>query len=130
MEAALNFAWLTLALWIFWQWLRLHPRGNGEWRAQLVGLALLILILLPVISISDDLLAAQSPAEVDITCVGRDHPLANAHAAVNPVPIFPDAAPIDLPASAVWPAPGGERRASYPYPPALQSIQNRPPPMA
>lgn len=39
---------------------------------QLVALSLLTMILLPVISVSDDLQASHNPAEVERTCLRND----------------------------------------------------------
>jgi hypothetical protein len=63
-ETSLNLAWAILATAMFMFWLRYRPcyKASG---VQLAALAVCILTLLPVISISDDLMAAQFPAESD-----------------------------------------------------------------
>lgn len=129
MELALNLAWVLLVLSLFCLWLRYAPRSVGDRRMQFVALAVLILVLLPVISMTDDLLAAQNPAEA-VTCVRRDHDDLRPHsvvptAAAPPVPIL-SAVPVRS-ASARLP---GEHPAPSLKPPALSSIQNRPPPAA
>ena len=96
---------------------------------RLVALAVVILILLPAISMTDDLIAAQNPAEVDC-CVRRDHDCSGPHsiapaAAVLPQPSFAGiaiavarlSAPSNLPDPLVEDC-------------ALASVQNRPPPAA
>ena len=49
--------------------------------SQFVAMALVILILLPAISMTDDLIAAQNPAEVDC-CARRDHDFSSPHSIV------------------------------------------------
>src|ERR1035437_9217781 len=85
MELILNLAGLLVAAAMACLWLRWAPRKGFDRRTQLVALALLILILFPVISVTDDLLAAQNPAETDYL-VRRDHLVSSAR------PIFPVAA--------------------------------------
>jgi hypothetical protein len=134
MELFLNLAWVLLAALMCCLWPRFAPRTGPEQRMQdrrmqFVALAMLILILLPVISVTDDLMAVQNPAETD-SCQRRDHVVSNAHSifpavAALPLPVFSElsfgvlrlAAPGHLPAPVV-------------YHPGLASIQNRPPPVA
>jgi hypothetical protein len=134
MELTLNLAWVVLAALMFCLWLHFASRTGLERRienrrAQFVALAVLILILFPVISVTDDLQAIQNPAETD-TCQRRDYVVCNAHSIFPPVaslplPIFAQlsfgilriAAPSRLPAPVI-------------DHPALASIQNRPPPAA
>lgn len=127
MELFLNLAWVLLALTMAALWVRFSPSGSGNRRAQFVALALLLVILLPAISVTDDLLAAQNPAEID-SCLRRDYGCSGHHGplllvAVLPV-LFCGTFATSLPQ---WIAPG---RASLRAgdPPALSAIQNRPPP--
>ena len=129
MELALNFAWALSSAVFFGVWLR-HSRHIGADRCmQLVALAVLVLILFPVISVTDDLQAMQNPAEADC-CLRRDQVVCNAHS------IFPSTVAVlqlDLPelsfafvqlaAISNLPAPVVDH-------PALAPIQNRPPPVA
>jgi hypothetical protein len=98
-------------------------------RMQFVALAVLLLILFPVISVTDDLQAVQNPAETDST-VRKDHIAASPHSimpavAALPLPVLAElfsglprfAAPGNLPVLAI-------------FDPALVSIRNRPPPAA
>jgi hypothetical protein len=129
MELTLNLAWVLLAALMFWQWLRLAPRSSPDRRMQFVALAVLLLILFPVISVTDDLQAAQNPAEVD-TCLRRDHAASNAHS------IFPAVAALPPPVFAGFSfailhfSLPGNHLAPVVDNPAFASIQNRPPPAA
>jgi hypothetical protein len=130
MELILNLGWALLALWMLWAWLRTTPQRMSDRRIQMLALAVVILILLPAISMTDDLVAAQNPAEIDC-CARRNHD----HAAC-PHSI--------IPAGAVLPAPcftgislafvrvSGPSNLPSPFVenPSLASIQNRPPPAA
>ena len=67
MELLLNIAWALCSLGLVIYWLqagvsRRVPRGT-----QVLALAMVVVLLLPVISLSDDILLAQSPAETDST---------------------------------------------------------------
>jgi hypothetical protein len=129
MELVLNLAWAFSAVLFFCFWLRNSRHAGADRRTQLVALAVLVLILFPVISVTDDLQAMQNPAEADC-CLRRDHVVANAHS------IFPPTVALQPPAFAELSygflqlaAPG-----SIPSPvidhPELAPIQNRPPPVA
>jgi hypothetical protein len=129
MELILNLAWAMLAALMICAWLRFGPRTGPGRRSQLVALSVLILILFPVISVSDDLMALQNPAEADC-CLRRNHVVSNAHS------IFPAVADLPQPIAAELPfgflrlaAPG-----NLPVPVVdhggLDPIQNRPPPAA
>jgi hypothetical protein len=134
MELTLNLAWALLAALMFCLWLRPAERSGAEprtqsRRVQFVALALVLLILFPVISVTDDLMAVQNPAETD-SCQRKDHVCSGAHCispavAAPPEPVFAGlsfgfqrlTAPGYLPS----------RAASRPE---LEGIQNRPPPAA
>jgi hypothetical protein len=105
------------------------PRTALDRCAQFVALSIVILILLPAISMTDDLIAAQNPAEVS-TCVRRDHDGSSPHSIVPtsaalPLPAFTGLliAFVHLAAPDILPAPFVDH-------PALALIQNRPPPAA
>jgi hypothetical protein len=132
MELALNLVWACLAVVLLRLWLRYVPREEAIRWAQPIALFMVILILLPVISVTDDLQMAQNPAEADAyyLCTRRDHAVAGPHsifpvAAVLPIPVFAGisfghpryATPSNLPAPTV-------------LNPALAAIQSRPPPAA
>ncbi len=129
MELLLNLAWVLLATLMFCSWLRFAPPTGANPRLQFVALAVLLLILFPVISVTDDLQAAQNPAEADCL-VRRDHGCAAPHSMPRPIAV------LTLPAVA-GPNLGGLRLsilgsldAPVLHHPALAPIQNRPPPAA
>ena len=94
-----------------------------------VALVMLIVILFPVISVSDDLWSIQNPAETD-TCQRRDHRVCCSHS------IFPAIAALPEPVLAELRF--GYQSIAVPHDrpfvdvenPALAPIQNRPPPAA
>jgi hypothetical protein len=129
MELVLNLGWVLLATLLFCVWLRSASPTSANRRLQLISLAILILILFPVVSVTDDLQTAQYPAIVD-TSQRRDHVCSIPHSifpavVALPPPVFAGicygilrtAAPASLP------APLGDY-------PALAPIQIRPPPAA
>ena len=129
MELILNLVWVMLATLMIWLWMRHAPCEYLSRRMQVIALLMLIVILFPVISVTDDLGAAQNPAELD--CCARRH-----HAVSCPHSIFPAAATLPPPVFAElsfgflrFAAPGN-RPAPLVELPALASIQNRPPPAA
>lgn len=129
MELALNFAWFVLAAVMFCVWWQLSPRWTSSSRQQLVALALVVIILLPVISVTDDLLAAQNPAEIDV-CLRRGHDWLDAHMLIPMTPAL-------VPALLASITPARLRRHSYQHihipdvrEIVIASIENRPPPCA
>jgi hypothetical protein len=128
MELLLNLAWVLLATIMVSLWLRFSPRNIGDRRVQLVALGLLLFILLPAISMTDDLLAAQSAVEVDC-CLRRDHECSShpGH--------FPVVAALTLVFGGLTYSVGHLIVSRTPArvfgaPPALAGIENRPPPAA
>jgi hypothetical protein len=129
MELALNLAWALLAIAGLSLWPRFAPRAGATRRTQFVALAVLILILFPVISVTDDLLASQNPAEAD-SCLRRGYIVHAAHS------IFPLAAAVPLPFFAglsfgfLHTGAPGHLPTPHVDHPGLAGIQNRPPPAA
>ncbi|MGA3033691.1 MAG: hypothetical protein ABSD70_10425 [Terracidiphilus sp.] len=128
MELTLNLGWVLVALAMMGAWLRIE-RTTKERRAQFIALAVVILILLPAISMTDDLLAAQNPAEIDC-CVRRDDCSLHAHSstpllAALPLPVFKG-----LSFGIVQLPPLSRRSVPHVENPSLASIENRPPPVA
>ena len=127
MELALNLGWVLVTVWMVCEWASMAPRTLPDRRSQFVALGVVILILLPAISMTDDLLAARNPAEADC-CVRRDQ------ACTNPHSIVPVTAALPLPANPRIEL--GFLRMSAPSPlsppharpSVLGSILNRPPP--
>jgi hypothetical protein len=129
MELALNLAWALLAAVMVCLWLRFVPRTGANRRLQFVALAVLLLILFPVVSVSDDLQAAQNPAEADCL-VRRDHACSTPHCvlphvAAMPLPIF-----AGLSFGFLHRSTSGTPLVRVADHPALAPIQNRPPPAA
>jgi hypothetical protein len=128
MELALNLAWLLLAIVLVRLWTVHGPRCGAGRRMQVAALAMLLLILFPVISATDDLIAAQNPAEVEST-VRRDH-AGNPHSILTiPFALPPSPVSFSLPAahcSGLAPGPVDFTVACV----ALAPIQNRPPPFS
>jgi len=127
MELVLNLIWGMLAVAIVRLWMSHAPVEGAHRRTQVAALFLLLLILFPVISVTDDLQAMQNPAEVEST-LRRAQAAANAHSvlpdfAALPQSMFAEDAFDLLPFSA---------RSHFPVPtvdnPALVPIQKRPPP--
>ena len=129
MELALNLAWALSAIVIVCLWLRCMPQFGASRRTQWVALAVLILILFPVISVTDDLQAVQNPAEVD-SCLRRDHAISHPHSIFPAVAALPIPALADLTFGLLQIAVPGRTPVSMTDHPGLSSIQNRPPPVA
>jgi hypothetical protein len=129
MEIVLNLIWALLAVVMVRLWMSFARREGASPRTQLAALAILIAILFPIISVTDDLLTAQNPAEIEC-CARRNHAVSCPHS------IFPAVAALPPPALAA-PSLGFVRfvapsSSSFPTVdnPALAPIQNRPPPAA
>ena len=129
MELTLNLAWALLAAAILCLWTRYAPRAETDRRLQIVALAVLLLILFPVISVTDDLLAAQNPAEADC-CLRRDHVVASAHSFIPAVASLPQPAFAELSFAFLRFVAPGSLLAPLVKNPAVAVIQNRPPPAA
>jgi len=65
MEIILNIAWALCSLGLIWIWTRSMASNPVSRKTQILALAMVVLVLLPVISLSDDLMAMQAPAESD-----------------------------------------------------------------
>jgi hypothetical protein len=131
MEIVLNLIWLLLAVVIVRLWVCYAPQEGASRRTQIGALAMLILFLLPVISVTDDLQAAQNLAEDDTyACLRRSSTVASPHS------IFPAASTLSSLAFAEFPVVylglvvAGHLPVGTPNNPALSAIQNRPPPAA
>ena|SRR5579863_4476459 len=134
MEFGLNLAWVMLAALMFCLWPRFaaHTRPEQQTqnrRMQFVALAVLVLILFPVISVTDDLQALQNPAEADC-CLRRDHVVPNTNSVFPPVAALPVPVFAELNFGFVRLANPGRLSAPVVDHPGLASIDNRPPPAA
>ncbi|HEY1984087.1 MAG TPA: hypothetical protein VGG85_01690 [Terracidiphilus sp.] len=128
MELLLNLAWLSVAATMVSLWLRSDFGGRADRGRQLIAIVVLIAILFPVISVSDDLLAIQNASEVD-NILRRDH--------LVPSDIHPVQPILTVPAQLLFAALGvgfsrfvtqGYLPVPKPVHPGLASIDNRPPP--
>lgn len=129
MELFLNSAWAMMAIVIVSLWLRLEGRDQGERRMSAVALGMLIVILFPVISVSDDLWSLQNPAETD-TYQRRDHLDSCPHSIFPVISALPETAPAALTLGFHgFVAPLNLSKLVVENP-ALAPIQNRPPPSA
>jgi hypothetical protein len=128
MELLLNLAWVLLATLMFCLWLRFASRTGVGPRLQFVALAVLLMILFPVISVTDDLQAVQNPAEADCL-VRRDHG-SILHSVLTPVAVLPLPAFTGLSFGLLRLAVFGGPQDPVFENPALAPIQNRPPPAA
>jgi hypothetical protein len=71
-EIFLNLVWVGLSLVFLCLWTRAIRHGKSELRWNtLVAVALLLILLFPVISITDDLVAMSAPAETEHDAVRR-----------------------------------------------------------
>jgi hypothetical protein len=130
MELFFNLAWLVVAGALVALWLRGHGQRHTERRGQVIAMAVLIAILFPVISVSDDLQAIQNASEAD-NYLRRDHLVPSNHSPVQPM-----LAAI-LPAMAAGLGFGflrfiapGPLLVLEPNRPEITGIDNRPPPGA
>jgi hypothetical protein len=127
-ETFLNLAWVALAIAMIFSWLRLGNEDRTGRRRQMVALAVLIAVLLPVISVSDDLMEIQNPAETD-SCQRRDHHM---QAMAHPVPHPDYVAPLATFDGSSFTLPRGFARASMVLPavdhPDGPATHSRPPP--
>jgi hypothetical protein len=96
---------------------------------QFVALAVLILILFPVISVTDDLQAAQNPAETDC-CLRRNHACSTPHSIIPAIAALPLPVFAELSFGALHVVAPGSLPAPLLENPALAPVQNRPPPAA
>ncbi|MGB6194508.1 MAG: hypothetical protein WBF42_18730 [Terracidiphilus sp.] len=127
METFLNLAWLLLALSSICLWARFEQRTGTERRLPIVALLMLIVILFPVISVTDDLWSLHNPAETDVL-LRRDHHGVSTDTVAVACPYLcqPEFAEIVL---VVWHIGTVENRpVSSPPSAPFAAIQNRPPP--
>ena len=132
MELFLNLAGALVAVAMVCLWLRWMPRasnGSVNLATQFIALALLILILFPVISVTDDLLAAQNPAETD-SIQRRAHEVSGLCATISSAVCPVEAALVTLP-PVIWSQVAALRVELFlPATPVLAPVANRPPPTA
>jgi hypothetical protein len=129
MELALNSAWFLLAAALVCLWLRTTPCCGTHRSTEIVALIALALILLPAISMTDDLMAAQNPAEAD-NCLRRDQSSQPLWVLFPPPSALPSTVFAGLPRTVF----SGRAHVQLPNwitdTPDRGIIQNRPPPAA
>lgn len=124
-----NYVWLLVALASVCFWLRLGQCTRVNRRLSFIGLFLFIVILFLVISVSDDLWSIQNPAQAK-TLQRRDDCETRPHSAFTAITALPESAVAEL-------SFGFQRLDASLYAPllavvnpALNPVQNRPPPQA
>jgi hypothetical protein len=128
-EIFLNFAWAALASTLVVLWLRTGCRLDQNRCSQIIAIAVLIAILFPVISVSDDLMAAQNPAETD-NSLRRDHLTPGSAHLLQITAVAPPSIRTVYAFGIVQSLPPGKPVLRVVARPALTSIANRPPPVA
>ena len=129
MEVLLNSVWALVAIAFVCLWIQLGRRRDADRHLSFIALVMLIVILFPVISVSDDLWSLQNPAETD-TCQRRDHRVTCPHSIFPAIATCPEITGVEL-------SFGSQHFGVSLYTPqyilenpAFGSIQNRPPPSA
>lgn len=129
MELFLNSVWALLALAIVCFWLRQESPGHTRRRSPFIALVMLIVVLFPVISVSDDLWSMQNPAETD-SCQRRAHLASSPHSLFPAISALPESPFTGVASSCQrFIAPSNESLHTV-HNPAFDAIQNRPPPAA
>lgn len=127
MEPIFNFAWALVAIASVVIWLHQGRRKAESKRASAVGLALLVVILFPVISVSDDLWSLQNPTESD-SFHRRDHVDGSLHPQFVAASSLPETFGPEL-LFATWRVGVTQPVATSTVEnPALGPVENRPPP--
>ncbi len=127
MELFFNLSWAALSMILVFLWMRFAPRDGASRRMQFVALAVLILVLFPVVSVTDDLQAALNPAETD-ACQRRSHVLTIAHSVIPAIAVLPFVHSAHVPAAVIKTRVEAIASALLPDDPGRAQIQNRPPP--
>ena len=134
MELFLNIVWSAVALAIVSIWCRSAkshaPGRKNDRRRQFVALVVLIVILFPVISVSDDIWAVQNASEID-NYIRRDHPLPTDSHPIQPAAfLLPPELSAGLRPVFLRFAAAGLDSLPMPDRPPVAPIDNRPPPSA
>lgn len=127
MELILNLAWGLLAIAGVCLWAGTDRRKGAERYMPVVALFMLIILLFPVISVSDDLWSIQNPAETN-SVQRRDHLVFPTHSII-PALIFPCRTSEIRFGFRNWIARADVTTPALCVPPQIR-IQNRPPPAA
>jgi hypothetical protein len=128
MELFLNLTWIALAAALWLLFIRCSGGHGSIRRRQVMALLLVLVLLFPVISVTDDLVMAQNPTESDC-CLRKGHTCPNVHLPLHPLAhlFAASLARTDCETRRFF-APGSivEPLVSVA---ALESIENRPPPI-
>jgi hypothetical protein len=133
-ETLLNLVWLALSVTLSALWLLRQVRCDRKEhslsvKTQLVSLAVVLLILLPVVSLTADLQASIAPAEVEHACrrgdalPGHDAPLQSQFAIVGTWLIV-----LHAPNSIGMVSTSRSIEVFHPQPGFVNPFQSRPPP--
>jgi len=126
-EILLNLAWAALAILMVGLWLRVGDHKETDRRRQIVAILVLIAILFPVISVSDDLVAMQNATEQngterrDLLQSAGDHSIQSLAAVVFVLTLDPGTGAVHFVCARRFAIHKIEH-------PELSSIENRPPP--
>lgn len=126
MEPIFNLVWALVAVAAIGFWFAQGRSKAGCNRSSAIGLALLVVILFPVISVSDDLWSLQNPTETD-SFHRRDYGGGTPHFQPIAAASFPDTFGPEL--LFAWRISLSHLTASPTVEnPALRPVENRPPP--
>lgn len=130
MEFFLNLVWVVLAtgLVILWALAHWSPARitQEDWRRQAIAMGALLLVLLPVISLTDDLQAWAAPAETEHSRVMADAAPRGDH--TLPALWVHSTGGIVHPVLQAWSRFEFVRKAPVPRREEAHPIENRPPP--
>jgi hypothetical protein len=129
MELTLNLVWVVLVTLMLWLWMHHAPREGASRRTQIVALAVIVLILFPVVSVTDDLMAVQNPAETE-SCQRRSQMCSDGCSTHSAVAVLALPAFVEPPPGSICIAMLSDLPVPLVAVPAVVSIQNRPPPAA
>ena len=127
MELFFNFAWAFVAMASVFLWAKYGRRALRCGHSPLIGLSMLVVLLFPAISMSDDLWSLRHPAETDI-CQRREHRDSASLAQFQIPAVLPN--PIGLELNFQFGRIDQPRRveSAAVAAPALGPLANRPPP--
>jgi hypothetical protein len=129
MELALNLEWMAMAIVMCWLWVRHARRNKRGLSAQIISLALVLVMMFVVITIYDDMAMTQNPAET--RCFQREDDFgAHAHIPLHAVVASTPTLAAEIPFSTLRFPVSGSLLVPTVKVPILSSIQNRPPPAA
>jgi hypothetical protein len=128
MEIILNLAWACCSIGLIVLWLRMRNSDPSTRRMQLMALAMVVLLLLPVISLSDDLLAMQAPAETDSGARRVTVPSEYPSVAAQPLMSLPEEALAGVLSSGLAQVSLKREHHAPPQTVLIRSLDRRPPP--